>query len=131
VCPNGPGAQYPAAGVEDEELASLRVRGSGGSNHRRLYKGVWGRRSGHDNGGGRDNGWAGRRGAARLGGGRGQVGGAGGRCTTMGVVYGGSVIRGGQGRRAMVGGGRRDEAAGGDSRSPGAAVLEPVGRGQQ
>ena len=71
------------------------------------------------------------RGAARLGGGRGQLGGAGGGCTTTGVVYGGSVIRGGQGQRAMVGGGRRDEAAGGDSRSPGAAVPEPAGRGQQ
>ena len=29
MCPNGPGAQYPTAGVEDEELASLRVRGQG------------------------------------------------------------------------------------------------------
>jgi len=70
-------------------------------------------------------------GAARLGGGRGQLGGAGGQCTTTGVVYGGSVIRGGQGRRAMVGGGWRDEATGGDGRSPGAAVPEPAGRGQQ
>ena len=68
-------------------------------------------------------------GAARLGGGRGQLGGAGGQCTTTGVVYGGSVIRGGQGRRAMAGGGPRDEAAGGDSRSPGAAVPEQAGHG--
>jgi len=65
--PQWPRSPIPAAGVEDEELASLRVRGSGGSNHRRLYKGVWGRRSRHDNGGGRDSGWAGRRGRSPPG----------------------------------------------------------------
>ncbi|CAD6220776.1 unnamed protein product [Miscanthus lutarioriparius] len=131
VCPNGPGAQYPTAGVEDEELASLRVRGSGGPITDGYTKGFGGDRRdttmvAPETAVGQGSG-----GAARLGGGRGQLGGAGGGFTTTGVVYGGSVIRGGQGRRAMVGGGRRDEAAGGESRSPGAAVPEPAGRGQQ